>query len=64
MILTLEWRNAAHPEAWRCRIGINTAPVIGSIVDIQKKICDIFGPGVNLASRMEEHSEPMKITLC
>ena len=64
LILTLEWRDAAHPEACRCRIGINTAPVIGSIVDIQKKFYDIFGPGINLASRMEEHSEPMKITLC
>lgn len=60
----LERRNAAHPEAWRCRIGINTGPIIGSIVGVQKYVYDIFGPGVNLASRMEEHSEPMQITLC
>ena len=60
----LEKRNAAHTEEWRCRIGINTGPVIGSIVGIQKYVYDIFGPGVNLAARMEEFSEPMQITLC
>lgn len=60
----LERRNRAHSEPWRCRIGINTGPVIGSIVGIQKYVYDIFGPGVNLAARMEEQSEPMKITLC
>lgn len=60
----LERRNAAHAEPWRCRIGINTGPVIGSIVGIHKYVYDIFGPGVNLAARMESLSEPMKITLC
>ena len=47
-----------------CRIGINSGQVIGSIVGIQKFVYDIFGPGVNLAARMETHSEPMRITLC
>ncbi|MEN8213599.1 MAG: adenylate/guanylate cyclase domain-containing protein [Pseudomonadota bacterium] len=56
-------RNAAHPEPWRCRIGINSGPVVGSIVGIQKYVYDIFGPGVNLAARMESNSEPMRITL-
>jgi adenylate cyclase len=60
----LERRNAAHTEPWRCRIGINTGPVIGSIVGIHKYVYDIFGPGVNLAARMESLSEPMQITLC
>ena len=59
----LEKRNAAHPEPWRCRIGINSGPVVGSIVGIQKYVYDIFGPGVNLAARMESNSEPMRITL-
>jgi class 3 adenylate cyclase len=57
-------RNKAHPEEWRCRIGINTGPIIGSIVGIQKYVYDIFGPGVNLASRMEAQAEPMTIALC
>lgn len=60
----LEKRNATHREQWLGRIGINSGPVIGSIVGIQKYVYDIFGPGVNLAARMEEHAEPMTITLC
>ena len=60
----LEKRNASHAEHWLGRIGINTGPVIGSIVGIQKYVYDIFGPGVNLAARMEEFAEPMTITLC
>jgi len=60
----IERRNTAHATAWTCRIGINSGPVIGSIVGIQKYVYDIFGPGVNLASRMESHCEPMEITLC
>jgi adenylate cyclase len=60
----LEKRNAAHTEKWLCRIGINTGPVIGSIVGIQKYVYDIFGPGVNLAARLEALSDPMQITLC
>jgi class 3 adenylate cyclase len=59
----LERRNAAHPENWRFRIGINSGQVIGSIVGVQKYVYDIFGPGVNLASRMESSSEPMHITV-
>jgi class 3 adenylate cyclase len=60
----LERRNSAHPQQWRCRIGMNTGAVIGSLVGIQKYVYDLFGPGVNLAARMESHSEPMRITLC
>lgn len=60
----LEKRNAAHPEQWLCRIGINSGPLIGSLVGVQKYVYDIFGPGVNLAARMEAFSEPMHITLC
>ncbi len=63
MLRYIERRNAAHPEAWHCRIGINSGPVIGSLVGVQKYVYDIFGPGVNLASRMETLSEPMKVTV-
>jgi class 3 adenylate cyclase len=35
--------------------------VIGSIVGVQKYVYDIFGPGVNLASRLEAVAEPMQI---
>jgi adenylate cyclase len=59
----LERRNQAHSQQWIARIGINTGPIIGSLVGVQKYVYDIFGPGVNLAARMETASEPMHITL-
>ncbi len=64
MVRYLKRRNEAHSQTWRCRIGINTGPVVGSIVGIQKYVYDIFGPGANLAARLEALSEPMEITLC
>jgi adenylate cyclase len=59
----LERRNTSHREAWLGRIGIHSGPVVGSIVGVQRYVYDIFGPGVNLASRMEALAEPMEITL-
>ena len=64
MVRYLERRNTSHAQKWECRIGINSGTVIGSIVGVQKYVYDIFGPGVNLASRMEAFSDPMEITLC
>lgn len=63
MLRYIERRNSAHLEAWHCRIGINSGPVIGSLVGVQKYVYDIFGPGINLASRMETLSESMRITI-
>ena len=59
----LERRNESHQEQWLCRIGIHTGPVIGSIVGVQKYVYDIFGPGVNLASRLEALAEPLQIVI-
>jgi class 3 adenylate cyclase len=59
----LERRNTSHREAWRGRIGMHTGPVVGSIVGVQRYVYDIFGPGVNMAARMEALSEPMQITI-
>lgn len=59
----LERRNRSHPEQWLARIGMHTGPVIGSMVGVQKYVYDIFGPGVNLAARMEAMSQPMAITV-
>lgn len=59
----LERRNASHPLKWQCRIGLSTGSVIGSVVGIQKYVYDIFGPAVNLASRLQEFSEPMQISV-
>jgi len=63
MLRYIEKRNTAHAEAWHCRIGINSGPVVGSLVGVQKYVYDIFGPGINMAARMETLSEPMKITI-
>jgi adenylate cyclase len=59
----LERRNASHRERWLGRIGIHSGPVIGSIVGVQKYVYDIFGPGVNLAARLEAIAEPMQIVV-
>jgi class 3 adenylate cyclase len=63
MLRYIEKRNSAHAEAWHCRIGINSGSVVGSLVGVQKYVYDIFGPGLNMAARLEAMSEPMKITL-
>jgi adenylate cyclase len=60
----LEQRNKAHSTTWTARIGIATGPVIGSIIGIHKYVYDIFGPAVNLATRMERRCAPMEIMLC
>jgi class 3 adenylate cyclase len=63
MLRYIEKRNSAHADAWYCRIGINSGPVVGSLVGVQKYVYDIFGPGINMAARLEALSEPMKITI-
>jgi adenylate cyclase len=57
----LEKRNRSATNHWRCRIGIGRGPVIGSIVGIHKYVYDLFGPAVNLASRLEQQASPMQI---
>ncbi len=45
------------------RIGIHTGPVVAGIVGVRKYAYDIWGDTVNLAARMEQHSEPGKINI-
>ncbi len=45
------------------RIGINTGPVVAGIVGVNKFAYDIWGNTVNIASRMESHSEPGRINI-
>jgi len=59
----LKRRNQMHNIEWNCRIGLAPGPVIGSVVGIQKYVYDIFGPGINLASRLEALAGPMEILL-
>lgn len=57
----LERRNESSETPWRCRIGISSGPVIGSVVGVQKYVYDVFGPAVNLAARLEPLCGPMEI---
>lgn len=57
----LERRNGSAVNRWQCRIGLGSGPLIGSIVGVQKYVYDIFGPAVNLATRLEHMAEPMQI---
>lgn len=59
----LRRRNETHKLQWLCRVGLAPGPVIGSVVGIQKYVYDIFGPGINLAARLEALSSPMEILL-
>ena len=57
----LRRRNENSEFEWNCRVGVSTGPVIGSVVGVQKYVYDIFGPGMNLAARIEAVCEPMEI---
>ena len=43
------------------RIGISTGQVISGVIGLKKPSFDLWGETVNLASRMESHSEPGQI---
>lgn len=45
------------------RIGINTGPVVAGVVGLKKFAYDIWGDAVNVASRMENASDPAQINI-
>lgn len=45
----------------RIRIGIHHGPVIAGVLGVNRLSFDIWGPTVNLASRMESHGQPDRI---
>ena len=61
MIRELEAYNAAHGQALKLRIGINTGEVVAGVIGRKKFIYDLWGDAVNMASRMESQGEPSRI---
>jgi class 3 adenylate cyclase len=49
--------------AFQMRIGVHTGPVIAGVVGLRKFAYDIWGNTVNLASQMEQLSEPGKVNI-
>lgn len=45
------------------RIGLHSGPVVAGIVGVKKYAYDIWGDTVNLAARMEQHSQAGKINI-
>lgn len=56
-------RNTTSKFKWQIRVGIHSGKVVGGIVGTEKYIYDVFGDTINIAARMEKHSEPMKINI-
>jgi len=54
--------NAHNEVQWEIRIGLHCGEIVGGIVGTKKYLYDIFGDTVNIASRMENVSDPMQIT--
>jgi len=50
-------------ETFKVRIGIHSGNVVAGIVGIKKFAYDIWGDTVNIAARMEQNSEPLKINI-
>ncbi|MFL6415226.1 MAG: adenylate/guanylate cyclase domain-containing protein, partial [Bryobacteraceae bacterium] len=54
-------RKTRGGKSLRLRIGINSGPVIAGVIGIHKFAYDLWGDTVNVASRMQSHSEPGRI---
>lgn len=63
MIRYIEKRNQKAIHKWEVRCGINSGKIVGGIVGVKKYIYDIFGDTINVAARMEHHSQPMNLNV-
>ena len=63
MLAFLEKRNSQTGRQWQIRVGMHSGPVVGGVVGTEKYLYDIFGDTVNVAARMEEMGQPMRINV-
>ncbi len=56
-------RNRNAEIKWKIRSGLHSGSVIAGVVGVKKYIYDVFGDTINIASRMENYSEPMCINV-
>lgn len=63
MVAYLMDRNRTAERRWQVRVGLHCGPVVGGIVGSKKYLYDIFGDTVNIASRLQAMSEPMRINV-
>jgi len=63
MLEYMNIRNRRTNLDWKLRIGINSGQVVAGIVGTHKFTYDVWGDAVNIASRMENNSEPGRINI-
>ena len=61
LLQSLKEYNMEHKSNFQIRIGINSGPIVGGVVGMDKFTYDCFGDAVNVASRMESHGRPGRI---
>lgn len=57
----LNRRNENAETAWRCRIGLGTGSVVGSVIGAQKYVYDVFGVAIKTALESRSFATPMEV---